>query len=187
MEPVTLAAAVAAYKGAKSAVSAINDLMETAESVGELAGHLNKVFHLRDTAEKHTEEATVKKEPTKLQRILRQRTGDNSESETTFANVAAAELAKREHETMITQLAISIDAKFGHGTFKQIELAHARAKAKKIKAKREAAALREKEEAEARARYKKYFIEAGKFLAVAGVRSLMAFMLFNAYEQGPIR
>ena len=187
MEPVTLAAAVAAYKGAKSAVSAINDLMETAESVGELAGHLNKVFHLRDTAEKHTEEATVKKEPTKLQRILRQRTGDNSESETTFANVAAAELAKREHETTITQLAISIDAKFGHGTFKQIELAHARAKAKKIKAKREAAALREKEEAEARARYKKYFIEAGKFLAVAAVMSLMAFMLFNAYEQGPIR
>ena len=187
MEPVTLAAAVAAYKGAKSAVSAINDLMETAESVGELAGHLNKVFHLRDTAEKHTEEATVKKEPTKLQRILRQRTGDDSESETTFANVAAAELAKREHETMITQLAISIDAKFGHGTFKQIELAHARAKAKKIKANREAAALREKEEAEARARYKKYFIEAGKFLAVAVVMSLMALMLFNAYEQGPIR
>ena len=187
MEPVTLAAAVAAYKGAKSAVSAINDLMETAESVGELAGHLNKVFHLRDTAEKHTEEATVKKEPTKLQRILRQRTGDNSESETTFANVAAAELAKREHETMITQLAISIDAKFGHGTFKQIELAHARAKANKIKAKREAAALKEKEAAEARARYKKYFVEAGKFLAVAGVMSLMALMLFNAYEQGPIR
>ena len=88
---------------------------------------------------------------------------------------------------MVTQLAISIDAKFGHGTFKQIELAHARAKAKKIKANREAAALREKEEAEARARYKKYFVEAGKFLAVAVVMLLMAFMLFNAYEQGPIR
>ena len=187
MEPVTLAAAVAAYKGAKSAVSAINDLMETTESVGELAGHLNKVFHLRDTAEKHTEDAAEKKEPTKLQRILRQRTGDDSEAETTFANVAAAELATQQHQEMMTQLAISIDSKFGHGTFKKIELAHARAKAKKIKANREAAALREKEEAEARARYKKYFIEAGKFLAVAVVMSLMAFMLFNAYEQAPIR
>ena len=87
----------------------------------------------------------------------------------------------------MTQLAITIDAKFGHGTFKQIELAHARVKAKKIHAKREAAALKEKQEAEARARYKKYFIEAGKFATVAVVMSLMALMLLNAYEQGPIR
>tara|TARA_R100001594_G_scaffold33615_1_gene62354 strand:+ start:506 stop:1072 length:567 start_codon:yes stop_codon:yes gene_type:complete len=188
MEPITtIGAAVVAYRSAKTIIANVKDVIETTEDIGEIAGHLNKIFHLKDAAEHQHEKETEKKEPTKLQRILRQRTGDDSESETTLANVAATELAKREHDSMITQLSISIDSKFGAGTFKQIELAHARAKAKKIKARREAEKERLKQLEKKRERQKKILIEVGKFIGVGVVFLLMTLMLMNAYESGPIR
>lgn len=150
MDPATIGMAIAA---AKSAVSA-------AKGIQSLGQALDGVFHAH---EEHKKKKTKKKPKTRMQQILRMRSGDEDyDDDTSISAVANQVLEEKQNQLALESLAKEIDRKWGHGTWSQIL-----AQRKQLLAERAAEEKVKKEKARQKAEEDKIFwhkllVEVGK-------------------------
>ena len=109
MDPITIGIAISSAKL----------LIEKAVEVKDIAGALDGLFHASDTPKK----VKKKKKPiTRMQQILRIRSGDaDDDDETSISSVASDILAQKQNEIALHNLGIEIDRKWGRGTFDLIK------------------------------------------------------------------
>ena len=135
MDPLTLAAITGGFAAVKTAVQGVRSALQTADDVGAIAGQIDKLFTTHSEAAKRVQSAKKNKLPNnKWAKFLKFRLKDDSDDETSLANVAAAKLAEKQQEEEIKRLAIEINKRFGAGTW--AEILEAQEQAKKEKAER---------------------------------------------------
>ena len=135
MDPLTIGLAIAGTK----------KLLESANDLKDIAGGLDKLFHASEAKPKPIKH---KKPKTRMQQILRMKSGDaDYDDETSISSVANDVLEQRRNERALSNLGIEIDNKFGKGTFDAIKAERVkRIEAKKVQAvknKEKAAAQKE--------------------------------------------
>ena len=125
MDPITIGIAIA---GAKK-------LLETAGDLKDIAGSLDALFHASEAKPKKVKH---KKPKTRMQQILRMKSGDvDYDDDTSISSVANDVLEQRRNERALSNLGIEIDNKFGKGTFEAIKAERVkRIEAKKIQNKK---------------------------------------------------
>jgi|TARA_R110000824_G_scaffold223524_2_gene411293 hypothetical protein len=104
MDPLTIAASIAAVKGA----------VKAAKNVQEIGHSLEELFH------NQTEHKKKKKPTTRDEQVLQQRTGDDLSDDTSIGAVAADVIEEKRNETALLNLSREIDHKFGKGTWASI-------------------------------------------------------------------
>ena len=154
MDPVTIAASIAAVKTAVGA----------AKNIQSIGHSLDGLFKAQEDHKKNKK----KKQPkTRMQQVLRMRSGDEGyDDETSISAVANKVLEDKQAEIALLNLAREIDKKWGKGTWNQIIQQR-----KKLIQERKAADQLAKENALKRAKADKIFwhnfwIEAGKVVLV---------------------
>lgn len=154
MDPVTIAASIAAVKTAVGA----------AKNIQSIGHSLDGLFKAQEDHKKNKK----KKQPkTRMQQVLRMRSGDEGyDDETSISAVANKVLEDKQTEIALLNLAREIDKKWGKGTWNQIIQQR-----KKLIQERKAADQLAKENALKRAKADKIFwhnfwIEAGKVVLV---------------------
>jgi hypothetical protein len=135
MDPLTIGLAIAGTK----------KLLESASDLKDIAGGLDKLFHASEAKPKKVKH---KKPKTRMQQLLRMKSGDaDYDDETSISSVANDVLEQRRNERALSNLGIEIDNKFGKGTFDAIKAERVkRIEAKKVqtaKNKEKAAAQKE--------------------------------------------
>jgi len=153
MDPITIGVAIA---GAKK-------LLEVSSDIKDVAGALDNIFHLTSKAEK------AKKTP------------KVDESDVSYKSVISDVVTERNNRTLLRNLEIDVDEKFGFGTWnaikkereRRMELAEKQKikEAKKLKAKKEA----EKEFYE---RVLYWLKELGKLALILGVAGGVAYIIY---------
>ena len=150
MDPASIALAIAA---AKSAVSA-------AKGIQSIGHSLEGVFNAH---EEHKKKKSKKKPKTRMQQVLRMRSGDEDyDDDTSISAVANQVLEEKQNQLALESLAKEIDRKWGRGTWEQIVQQR-----KKLLAESAAADQLAKENALKKAKADKIFwhnfwVEAGK-------------------------
>ncbi len=153
MDPVTIAASIAAVKG----------VLKTAKDVQQIGNALGDLFH---NQEQHAKKSPNKKKPkTRMQQVLRIRAGDEGyDDDTSISAVASDVLAEKQNYLALQGLAKEIDIKWGKGTWSAIK----EEQIKRVKERKEAnkkAKKRAREQAEEDKKfYKKVAKETGKGL-----------------------
>jgi len=152
MDPITIGVAIA---GAKK-------LLEVSSDIKDVAGALDNIFHLTSKAEK-----------AKRSQV--------DESDTSYKSVIHDVVTERNNQTLLRNLEIDVDEKFGFGTWnaikkereRRMELAEKQKikEAKKLKAKKEA----EKEFYE---RVLYWLKELGKLALILGVAGGVAYIIY---------
>ena len=152
MDPITIGVAIA---GAKK-------LLEVSSDIKDVAGALDNIFHLTSKAEK-TKKSTV------------------DESDTSYKSVISDVVTERNNRTLLRNLEIDVDEKFGFGTWNAIKEERERrmelAKEQKIK---EAKRLKAKKEAEKEfyERLLYWMKEIGKLALILGVAGGVAYIIY---------
>ena len=150
MDPVTIAASIAAVKTAIGA----------AKNIQSIGHSLEGLFHAQ---EEQKEKKGKKKPSTRQQQILRMRAGDEGyDDDTSISAVANQVLAEKQNTRALENLATEIDNKWGSGTWNQILQQR-----KKLLAEKAASEQLVKENALKKAKDDKIFwhkvlVEAGK-------------------------
>ena len=154
MDPVTIAASIAAVKTAVGA----------AKNIQSIGHSLDGLFKAQEDHKKNKK----KKQPkTRMQQVLRMRSGDEGyDDETSISAVANKVLEDKQTEIALLNLAREIDKKWGKGTWNQIIQQR-----KKLIQERKAADQLAKENALKRAKADKiywhnFWVEAGKVVLV---------------------
>ena len=115
MEPVsTTIAAIAAVKGA----------IETAKNIKDIGSSLENLFSDHERAEeKPKKKQKGKKKPsTRMQQILRMRSGDQGYvDDTSISAVANKVLEEKQKNIALKNLAVEVDRKWGAGTWEEIK------------------------------------------------------------------
>ena len=155
MDPITIAASIAAVKG----------VLKTAKDVQQIGNALGDLFHNQEQHEKKSPNKKKKKPKTRMQQVLRIRAGDEGyDDDTSISAVATDVLAEKQNYLALQGLAKEIDIKWGKGTWSSIK----EEQAKRVKERKEAnkkAKKRAREQAEEDKKfYKKVAIETGKGL-----------------------
>jgi hypothetical protein len=108
MDPVTIAASIAAVKAAVGAAKNIQSIGHSLEG-------------LFSAQEEHKKKKKKKKPTTRMQQVLRMRAGDEDyDDETSISAVANQFLAEKQNKMALENLAKEIDRKWGKGTWNQI-------------------------------------------------------------------
>ena len=162
MEPIS--ATIAIIAAAKSAV-------ETAQSIKDLGGSLEKLFDSHEGAEKKKKKKVAK---TRRQQILRMRSGDEDyEDETSISSVADQVIEEKNTALELKALANEIDKRWGHGTWNQILDQRQKLLKEKAEAKKQAKEAALQKKLDDKVFWHKVLVESGKvvFLLcfVAGV------------------
>ena len=162
MEPIS--ATIAIIAAAKSAV-------ETAQSIKDLGGSLEKLFDSHEGAEKKKNKKVAK---TRRQQILRMRSGDEDyEDETSISSVADQVIEEKNTALELKALANEIDKRWGHGTWNQILDQRQKLLKEKAEAKKQAKEAALQKKLDDKVFWHKVLVESGKvvFLLcfVAGV------------------
>ena len=125
MDPLTIGLAIAGTK----------KLLESANDLKDIAGGLDKLFHASEAKPKKVEH---KKPKTRMQQLLRMKSGDaDYDDETSISSVANDVLEQKRNDMALHNLGVEIDNKFGKGTFEAIKEERAkRIEAKKVQAKK---------------------------------------------------
>jgi len=150
MDPVTIAASIAAVKTAIGA----------AKNIQSIGNSLEGLFHAQEQQKKKKGKA---KPTTRMQQVLRMRAGDEGyDDETSFSAVANKVLEEKQTTRALENLATEIDNKWGSGTWQQILQQR-----KKLLAEKAASEQLVKENALKKAKDDKIFwhkvlVEAGK-------------------------
>ena len=170
MDPLTIGLAIAGTK----------KLLESANDLKDIAGGLDKLFHASEATPKKVKH---KKPKTRMQQLLRMKSGDaDYDDETSISSVANDVLEQRRNERALSNLAIEIDNKFGRGTFEAIKEEREKRLATKAK-NTEKAKIRAKQQKEKDdAFYDKmfgYLIEAGKLILVLGVTGIVVYLIWT--------
>ena len=154
MDPVTIAASIAAVKTAIGA----------AKNIQSIGHSLDGLFKAQEEHKKKKQKA----EPsTRMQQVLRMRAGDEGyDDPTSISAVANSVLAEKQNQMALENLAREIDRKWGRGTWNQILQQR-----KKLLAERAAADQLAKENALRKAKADKIFwhkvlVETGKVVLV---------------------
>ena len=154
MDPVTIAASIAAVKTAIGA----------AKNIQSIGHSLEGLFHAQEEQKKKKGKA---KPTTRMQQVLRMRSGDEGyDDDTSISAVANQVLAEKQNTMALESLAREIDRKWGKGTWNQILQQR-----KKLIQERKAADQLAKENALKRAKADKIFwhkvlVESGKVVLV---------------------
>jgi len=169
MDPLTISLAIAGTK----------KLLESANDLKDIAGGLDKLFHASEAKPKKVEH---KKPKTRMQQLLRIKSGDaNYDDETSISAVANDILEQKRNERALSNLAIEIDNKFGRGTFELI---------KEEREKRLATKAKNTEKAKVKAKHQKeednkfydkmfgYLIEAGKLILVLAGTGIVVYLVW---------
>ena len=153
MDPITLGAALV---GAKK-------LIEVSSDIKDVASALDNIFHLTSKAEKAKKTSKV------------------DESDPSYKSVIHDVVTERNNQTLLRNLEIDVDEKFGFGTWNAIKLERERrielAEKQKIK---EAKRLKAKKEAE-KEFYDRVFYwlkEFGKLVLILGVAGGVAYIIY---------
>ena len=128
MDPVTIAAGFAI---AKKSIELCKSALDTADDVSGIAGHLDNLFHHRDKALQHVEDAKNKPQSA-MQSAIANKTGGDS-SDTSISAVVSEVLEQKKIDRAILNLSIQINNKFGDGTWEEIM----KVRAERVKAKKE--------------------------------------------------
>ena len=140
MDPVTIAASIAAVKTAVGA----------AKNIQSIGHSLDGLFKAQ---EEHKKKKKKKKPKTRMQQVLRMRSGDEGyDDDTSISAVANQVLEDKQTEIALVNLAREIDKKWGRGTWNQIIQQR-----KKLIAERKAADQLAKENALRKAKEDKIF------------------------------
>jgi len=108
MDPITIAASIAAVKTAIGA----------AKNIQSIGHSLEGLFHAQEEQKKKKGKA---KPSTRMQQVLRMRAGDEGyDDETSISAVANKHIEEKQTALLLENLAREIDRKWGKGTWKQI-------------------------------------------------------------------
>ena len=183
MDPLTLAAGVAAFKAAQSSITAIREALDTADDISSISHHISDLFHHSREANKAYQAQKSHKEGIEKGEI---------KPDESLQEAIDLMIHRREMSEMIKDLEFELNKKFPTPEgeppmWQQIKREQSRIQSLKIKQKRERAEIAKREAEEAKERWKKIGQEALKFgvlvIAVLGI----GWMLMTAYDQGPIR
>ena len=144
MEPIsTTIAAIAAVRGA----------IETASNIKDIGNSLENLFSDHEKKEKKPKKKGKNKPSTRMQQVLRMRSGDEGyDDETSISAVANKVLQDKQKALALKSLAKELDKKWGIGTWEEIKKQR-----KKLIAEKEAADQLVKENALKKAKADKIF------------------------------
>ena len=175
MDPVTIAASIAAVKTAVGA----------AKNIQSIGHSLDGLFKAQ---EDHKKNKKKKRPKTRMQQVLRMRSGDEGyDDETSISAVANKVLEDKQTEIALLNLAREIDRKWGKGTWNQIIQQR-----KKLIQERKAADQLAKENALKKAKADKIFwhnfwVEAGKAVLIILFAGIMIGFVYWAATAPKIR
>ena len=175
MDPVTIAASIAAVKTAIGA----------AKNIQSIGNSLEGLFHAQEQQKKKKGKA---KPTTRMQQVLRMRAGDEGyDDETSFSAVANKVLEEKQTTRALENLATEIDNKWGSGTWQQILQQR-----EKLLTERKASDQLAKENALKKKKddkifWHKFWIEAGKAALIIVFAAIMIGFVYWAATAPKIR
>ena len=175
MDPVTIAASIAAVKTAIGA----------AKNIQSIGNSLESLFHAQEQQKKKKGKA---KPTTRMQQVLRMRAGDEGyDDETSFSAVANKVLEEKQTTRALENLATEIDNKWGSGTWQQILQQR-----EKLLTERKASDQLAKENALKKKKddkifWHKFWIEAGKAALIIVFAGIMIGFVYWAATAPKIR
>ena len=175
MDPVTIGLAIGTLKSAVSA----------AKSVQEISHGLEDLWKAEQDHHENKKKPKKKPPKTRMEQVLRIRTGDgDEEDETSISSVANDVLVEKQNKLALEALAKEIDKKWGEGTWEQIQSE----RDKRIKA-RDERIEESKKKAKAKAEHDrkllhKVFVEGGKATVIIAVVVGMIYFLYWAAQRG---
>ena len=180
MEPIsTTIAAIAAVRGA----------VETASNIKDIGNSLENLFSDHESTEKEPKKKKGKTKPkTRMQQVLRMRSGDEGyDDDTSISAVANKVLEQKQKKLALENLAKEVDRKWGRGTWAEIKKQRA-----ELIAEKKAADQLIKENALKKAKASKIFwhnfwIEAGKVAVIVIFVGLMVGFVMWAATAPKIR
>jgi len=105
---------------AKSAVSGIKSMIDTANDVGDIAHHIDNLFKSRDQVKRDIHKTQNKKPKSKLRAMFTKTMGEDEDDDLSVGAVATMVLEQKKMDREILNLGIRIDNKFGEGTWDEI-------------------------------------------------------------------
>ena len=162
-----------------AAITAVRGAIETAHNIKDIGKALENLFNTQQKEEKKEKTNKGKKLPrTRMQQVLRIRSGDEGyDDDTSISAVANKVLEEKKKEVALQGLAREIDKKFGFGTWDEIKIQHTKLVEKK-KAANKLAKKRAKEKAEEdKIFWNKILVEGYKVLIIIGVVIIIYYFL----------
>ena len=106
---------------AKSAVSGIKSMIDTANDVNDIAHHIDNLFKSRDQVKRDINKNQNAKKPKSKMRAMFNRTmKEDEDDDLSVGAVATMVLEQKKMDREIMNLGIRIDNKFGEGTWTEI-------------------------------------------------------------------
>ena len=106
---------------AKSAVSGIKSMIDTANDVNDIAHHIDNLFKSRDQVKRDINKNQNAKKPKSKMRAMFNRTmKEDEDDDLSVGAVATMVLEQKKMDREIKNLGIRIDNKFGEGTWTEI-------------------------------------------------------------------
>jgi hypothetical protein len=119
-ENVMVAEILAGIALAKSAVSGIKSMIDTANDVGDIAHHIDNLFKSRDQVKRDINKNQNKKPKSKLRSMFNRTMKEDEDDDLSVGAVATMVLEQKKMDREILNLGIRIDNKFGEGTWDEI-------------------------------------------------------------------
>ena len=175
MDPVTIAASIAAVKTAIGA----------AKNIQSIGHSLEGLFHAQEEQKKKKGKA---KPTTRMQQVLRIRAGDEGyDDETSISAVANKHIEEKQTALLLENLAKEIDRKWGKGTWNQILQQRKKLLAEKAASEQLLKDNALKKEKADRIFWHKCWVEAGKVVLVILFAGIMIGFVYWAATAPKIR
>ena len=105
---------------AKSAVSGIKSMIDTANDVSDIAHHIDDLFKSRDQVKRDIHKNQNKKPQSKMRAMFNRKMHEDEDEDLSAGAVATMVLEQKKMDREILNLGIRIDNKFGEGTWDEI-------------------------------------------------------------------
>ena len=105
---------------AKSAVSGIKSMIDTANDVSDIAHHIDDLFKSRDQVKRDIHKNQNKKPQSKMRAMFNRKMHEDEDDDLSVGAVATMVLEQKKMDREILNLGIRIDNKFGEGTWDEI-------------------------------------------------------------------
>jgi hypothetical protein len=175
MDPATIGMAITAARAAVGAAKQI-------QSVGHA---LDGVFSAH---EQHKKKKAKKKPKTRMQQVLRMRSGDEDyDDETSISAVANQVLEEKQNRLELESLAREIDKKWGKGTWQQILQQRKRLLAEKAAAEQLAKENALKKKKADKIFWHNFWVEAGKVVLIILFAGMMIGFVYWAANAPKLR
>tara|TARA_R100000008_G_C3578793_1_gene167015 strand:+ start:534 stop:1091 length:558 start_codon:yes stop_codon:yes gene_type:complete len=105
---------------AKSAVTGIKSMIDTANDVNDIAHHIDNLFKSRDQVKRDIHKNQNKKPQSKMRKMFNRKMHEDEDDDLSVGAVATMVLEQKKMDREIMNLGIRIDNKFGEGTWTEI-------------------------------------------------------------------